>query len=250
MVKRVTLHEEIRDILEREGNRWMTTSELADRVSYRGRYRKRDGSSVSRFQIHGRTRNYSHLFERNGSLVRVIPEQAAVASLDDPKGLKSVPALRRLGFEGFLTVNELRHAQRNAVPAEPGVYLLLRTLAAAPEFLVEGTGGRFKNKDPNESLDRLQEEWVEGALIVYVGQSGSRSKGTLARRVEQMIRFGQGARVAHWGGRLIWQLEDSDRLVVCWKIIGERGPRDVERALIKAFRNMHDSKRPFANLRD
>ena len=68
MGKKVTLHEEIRDILEREGNRWMTTSELADRVNWRGRYRKRDGSSVSRFQIHGRTRNYSRLFGHNGSL--------------------------------------------------------------------------------------------------------------------------------------------------------------------------------------
>ena len=250
MGKKVTLHEEIRVILQREGNQWMTTSELAFRVNCRGRYRKRDGSSVSPFQIHGRTRNYSHLFERNGSLVRVIPEQAEVGSLGDPKGLKSVPALRRLGFEGFLTVKELRHAQPSPVPAEPGVYLLLRILAAAPEFLVEGTGGRFKNKDPNESLDRLQEEWVEGALIVYVGQSGSRSKGTLARRVEQMIRFGQGARVAHWGGRLIWQLEDSDRLVHCWKIVGERDPRNVERALIKVFKTMHGGKRPYANLRD
>ena len=60
MGKKVTLHEEIRAILGREGNRWMTTSELADRVNHRGRYRKRDGSSFSRLQIHGRTRNYSH----------------------------------------------------------------------------------------------------------------------------------------------------------------------------------------------
>ena len=250
MSKKVTLHEEIRDILEREGNRWMSTSELAYQVNCRGRYRKRDGSSVSPFQIHGRTRNYSHMFERNGSLVRLIPEQAAVASLGYPKDLKSVPALRQLGFEGFLTVKELRNVRSNPVPAEPGVYLILRTRAAMPEFLVEGTGGRVKSKDPNVSLDRLRREWVEGALIVYVGQSGSRSKGTLARRVEQMIRFGQGARVAHWGGRLIWQLENSDRLVVCWKIIGERDPRDIKRALIKAFRTMHGGKRPFANLRD
>ncbi len=56
MDKKVTLHEEIRAILGREGNRWMTTSELADRANHRGRYRKRDGSSVSRFQLHGRTR--------------------------------------------------------------------------------------------------------------------------------------------------------------------------------------------------
>ena len=38
MGKNVTLHEEIRDILESQGNRWMTTSELASRVNFRGRY--------------------------------------------------------------------------------------------------------------------------------------------------------------------------------------------------------------------
>jgi len=176
--------------------------------------------------------------------------RAVAASLLDSNGLRSVPGLRRLGFEGFLTVEELRDAQCNPVPAEPGVYLLLRTLATPPEFLVKGTGGRFKNKDPNVTLGRVRREWVEGALIVYVGQSGSRSKGTLARRVEQMIQFGQGAPVAHWGGRLIWQLADSARLVVCWRIVGKRDPRDVERALIKSFKTMHDGKRPFANLRD
>lgn len=83
MGERVTLHEEIRDILVREGNRCMSTSELAERVNHRGQYRKRDGSSVSRFQIHGRTRNYSRLFKRNGSFVRVIPGQACGGPIED-----------------------------------------------------------------------------------------------------------------------------------------------------------------------
>ena len=56
---KATLNEEIRDILDGRGNRWMMTAELASLVNRRGRYRKRDGSPVSPFQIHGRTRNYS-----------------------------------------------------------------------------------------------------------------------------------------------------------------------------------------------
>ena len=171
--KKWTLHEEIRDILESKENRWMTTSELADRVNHRCRYRNRDGSSVSRVQIHDRTRNHSRWFERKKTFVRVIPALAVVATSVDPKGLNSVPGLRQQGFEGFLKVRELRQAPRNPVPAEPGVYLFLHTLAAAPEFLIEGTGGRFKNRDPNVSPERLRKEWVEGALIVYVGQSGT-----------------------------------------------------------------------------
>ena len=73
---RITLHEELVEILHNQGNRWMTTQELADEVNRRGRYLKKDGSEMNAFQIHGRTRNYSHLFERDGSKVRLLPEHA------------------------------------------------------------------------------------------------------------------------------------------------------------------------------
>ncbi len=66
-----TLHEEIQDILLENDNAWMRTDELAKRVNARGRYRKRDGSPVTGYQIHGRTKNYPQMFERNGSKVRV-----------------------------------------------------------------------------------------------------------------------------------------------------------------------------------
>lgn len=62
------LHEAIVKLLQEKG-RAMTTQEIADALNRNGWYTKRDGSSISAFQIHGRTRNYDHLFERNGSLV-------------------------------------------------------------------------------------------------------------------------------------------------------------------------------------
>ena len=68
---KVTLHEEVQDILIANGNTWMTTHEIATQVNLRGRYQKKDRSEVTDFQIHGRTRRkYSHLFEREGSRVR------------------------------------------------------------------------------------------------------------------------------------------------------------------------------------
>jgi hypothetical protein len=67
----ITLHDEIVEILRELGNRWTSTRELADLVNTRGRYRKRDGSKVTDFQIHGRTRKYGQLFERQGSEVRL-----------------------------------------------------------------------------------------------------------------------------------------------------------------------------------
>ena len=66
----VTLHEEIATILRQNG-RPMTTVELAGAVNERGIYSKRDKSPVTAFQIHGRTKNYPHLFDRDGQMVRL-----------------------------------------------------------------------------------------------------------------------------------------------------------------------------------
>lgn len=64
----MTLHEAIQALLE-ETQRPMSTTEIANEINARGSYTKRDGSPVTAFQIHGRTRNYPQYFERNGSTV-------------------------------------------------------------------------------------------------------------------------------------------------------------------------------------
>jgi len=69
--ERVTLHAEIIAILIENGDGWMTTKEIAKAVKQRGIYKKRDGTSdVTPFQVHGRTKNYPNLFERDRSRVR------------------------------------------------------------------------------------------------------------------------------------------------------------------------------------
>jgi hypothetical protein len=51
----------------------------------------------------------------------------------------------------------------------------------------------------------------------------------------------------HSGGRRIWQLTDSSKLLVAWRITDESEvPHDVERTLIKQFHE-HHGVRPFAN---
>ena len=62
------------------------------------------------------------------------------------------------------------------------------------------------------------------------------------------MRFGSGKNVGHYGGRYIWQLADSDDLVVCWKCVEDS--RRVEAAMIAEFKKNHNGKRPFANLQD
>ncbi len=67
----VTLHDEIVEILDERNVAWLTTKDLAELVNARGRYKKRDGSAVTAYQIARRTWNYSHLFDIDGSRVRL-----------------------------------------------------------------------------------------------------------------------------------------------------------------------------------
>ena len=156
-----------------------------------------------------------------------------------------------LGFEGFKTMGELMNGARTQIPAQKGVYVVLRESESKPQFLTESTGGHFKGRNPNVSLLELENNWVDGAQVVYVGKAGGiGSSATLQKRLTQYLRFGQGANIGHWGGRYIWQLADSKDLVVCWKTLYTDIPRDVERKMIADFKVSYAGKRPFANLID
>lgn len=64
----MTLHEEIIQILIEKASP-LSTKRIAELVNNRGNYQKRDGSEVIPYQIHGRTKQYSHLFIRDKSVV-------------------------------------------------------------------------------------------------------------------------------------------------------------------------------------
>ena len=67
----MTLHEAILVIIK-EKNREMTTTEIADELNKRKLYSKKDGSEITPFQVHGRTKNYPQYFSRNGSKVGLV----------------------------------------------------------------------------------------------------------------------------------------------------------------------------------
>ena len=64
----MTLHAAIEKLLQQTG-RQMTTHEIADSLNKNKWYQKKDGSKITDFQIHGRTKNYPQLFNRNGATV-------------------------------------------------------------------------------------------------------------------------------------------------------------------------------------
>lgn len=84
----MTLHEAIEKLL-RQHRRPMTTTEIASELNKNKWYQKKDGSPIEPFQIHGRTRNYHQLFERNGSTVLLVDK-----SLKLPKADQNTPKSR------------------------------------------------------------------------------------------------------------------------------------------------------------
>lgn len=164
--------------------------------------------------------------------------------------MKEREQLKKLGFVGFKTVRELMNSCKD-IPPNMGVYVVLRENESEPQFVKEGTSGFFKGKDPNVSFSELKTNWIDNEPVVYIGKAGgANSSATLQKRLGQYLRFGQGEDIGHWGGRYIWQLSDSQDLVICWKTLTDNEPREVERQMIADFKNAHGGKRPFANLRD
>ncbi len=159
-----------------------------------------------------------------------------------------ITQLKDLDFQGFVTISQLKQNNK-IIPQTKGVYIILKT-AKKYAFREIGSGGYFKGKDPNVSLDELKANWVDNSQIVYIGKAGSTSNAsTLQSRLIQYFKFGQGNAVGHQGGRYIWQLEEAEELTMCWKTIEGIEPETVETNLIKEFTRYY-GKRPFANLKD
>ena len=159
----------------------------------------------------------------------------------------NISSIKNIGFHGFYSIKDLFLNDFN-IPAEMGVYMILYLEQHTPEFLEVGSGGYFKGKNPNVSIEVLENNWVENTIVIYIGKAGEvDSSATLRSRLRQYFRFGYGKNVGHYGGRYIWQIKDSEKLLVCWKPLLKESPRSVESEFITKFVSKY-GKLPFANL--
>ena len=138
------------------------------------------------------------------------------------------------GFLGFLPFHGI---DLERIPKEPGVYVVLREKPTRPTFLTENPAGRFKDRNPTVPVGELEAAWPEGSQCVYIGKAGPGRQGDrhLRQRIREFRQYGDGLPVAHQGGRRIWQLADSDRFVLAWRVTLGEEPEIVEGELIRAF---------------
>lgn len=146
-------------------------------------------------------------------------------------------------FEGGKTIEELSVSLTD-VPSSPGVYVVLRN-GIEKSFLERSTGGIFKNKKPSVLIDTLEKKWVDEVELIYIGETGS-----LRKRLTDLISFGSGIdEIAHYGGRYIWQLKNSNRLRIYWQVTEPNEHIDKKFDMINKFKAIYD-KYPFAVLKN
>lgn len=158
----------------------------------------------------------------------------------------SMDALKKAGFDGFKTVEEL-WGDSSMIPKVKGVYLVLRTSKGPVEFINPGTGAKIKKRDPNVSVSELKKYWIEGPIVIYIGKAGGgKTKATLNSRLKAYLGFGRKKKYSHSGGKRIWQIKNAGYLVFCWKELPAEDPRQVERKMISDFKT-ESRCHPFAN---
>ena len=135
------------------------------------------------------------------------------------------------GFKGFINISYLKENGCGDIPKKKGVYVVVRESSNDVCFIEESIGGRYKGRNPTVSISELEANWVDGAYVTYIGRTGK----TLRSRINLCIEFGKGEEVRHWGGRYIWQLKDSDELLIAWKPLDDEEPEDVKISLIDEF---------------
>lgn len=153
------------------------------------------------------------------------------------------------GFTFAGTIEHVRRSELADIPESPGVYAIARLSSEAPLFRSETTAGTLSRGNPTVAVTRLEHHWVAGAQVLYIGKADQRRNGKALRtRLKEYLAFGEGSNNPHWGGRFIWQLADANDLIVAWCL--HDAPRSREKELIREFKTVNGSMRPFANLRD
>lgn len=261
----MTLHEAIEQILTEKSSA-MTTSEIAEVLNQRKLYHKKDGSLITAYQVHGRTKNYPHLFTRQDSLVDLLnrvnkqyPENMAKQNFDfvhdniqEYKNVSSIESLKENSFQFLGTVGTI---SSEGLPdfkflKNCGVYAIAAPTDYQPVFIDVEEAKKNKNVLKPWSVELLKQKWVNDADILYYGLAGRDTFRSLNDRLDDLIEHCKGNttdRGPHKGGEIIWQSMGYEEFLLWAKPTGEPPePRNHEFSLLELFIK-ETGKLPFAN---
>jgi hypothetical protein len=156
--------------------------------------------------------------------------------------------LKDSGFVGFYSYNHLV-SDYSLINPFKGVYLVINFDYKNPEFTDPGVCGTHKGKNPNRTIEHLKEKYVNGSQIMYIGKGGKLakdSKANLQTRLKDYLKCSINNTCSHSGGRSIWQLQNFEHLIFCWKKVEFEEPENYEAILLQMFINQF-GKLPFAN---
>lgn len=146
----MTLHIAIEKLLIQQG-RAMTTSEIAEALNKNSWYTKKDGSPIQPFQIHGRTRNYAHIFNRDGSLVS-LKSKTGVTPVATPQkqkaSLEFINSKPDLALKVLMNEKNFKSASiiDSMVPDQPGLYCIrIQNVEQLPSFFANELKSRGHN---------------------------------------------------------------------------------------------------------
>lgn len=88
----MTLHFAIEKLLRSEG-RAMSTQEISTLLNANKWYEKKDGSEITAFQIHGRTRKYPAIFNREGQFISLVREKPLQVRIERSAKQTLLPSL-------------------------------------------------------------------------------------------------------------------------------------------------------------
>ena len=153
----------------------------------------------------------------------------------------SLEALEKNGFKGFVSVKDLCN-DRGCIPKKMGVYFVVLPVQHKVDFMENNPAGFRGGRNPTVSIEELEQNWVSDTLVLYIGKAKK-----FKERIHCYLKHGMGSdSAAHWGGRMIWQVKDSQNLLFCWKKSDKVDSFEDERELINSFCEFY-KKRPFAN---
>ncbi len=145
------------------------------------------------------------------------------------------------GFVGWKTVHEAS-TEDARVPDAAGVYVVYSDRRGPGEFLATNPAGWHKGQDPTVPSALLEERWIADAGALYFG-----SAMDLRKRLMRLGQFSAGEPVAHYGGRILWQVAFSDEFLVAWKETDDSQHASEKKALVQQFKSTF-GRQPFANI--